>query len=446
MSFLTKKHLPRRTFLRGAGVTVALPLLDAMLPAATALAQTAARPIKRFVGVWHPHGASPGYWSPVEEGRDFTFSFITEPLAPFRDRTVLVSGLDSSAAISTPEEPGGNHARGAVFLSGARPRRDAVTPHLGVTIDQLIAQKHGRDTLLSSLELGIEDSSHNGGNCNWGYSCAYTNSVAWADATTPLPAEINPRMAFERMFGDGGSPEERRLGRLKTVSVLDSVAAEIPDLKRRLGAIDRATLDAYLEDVREIERRIANAAANPAAEVDADVPFGIPESKDAHFKIMYDLIALALQADITRAVTYMLGRDLSGTSFPESGYSGGWHGISHHGDIPANKAGYAKVNRYHVGNLAYFCERLRNTPDGDGTLLDHVLILKSSNMGNSHRHAHEKVPTILVGGLDGSFPGNRHIVFPDNTQRCANLLLSILHLYDIERDNIGESTNLLEVA
>jgi hypothetical protein len=178
MSFLTKKHLPRRTFLRGAGVTVALPLLDAMLPAATALAQTAARPIKRFVGVWHPHGASPGYWSPVEEGRDFTFSFITEPLAPFRDRTVLVSGLDSSAAISTPEEPGGNHARGAVFLSGARPRRDAVTPHLGVTIDQLIAQKHGRDTLLSSLELGIEDSSHNGGNCNWGYSCAYTNSVS----------------------------------------------------------------------------------------------------------------------------------------------------------------------------------------------------------------------------------------------------------------------------
>ncbi|HEY5665848.1 MAG TPA: DUF1552 domain-containing protein, partial [Gammaproteobacteria bacterium] len=214
MRFLTKKHLPRRTFLRGAGVTLALPLLDAMLPAATALAQTAARPVKRFVGIWHPHGASPGYWSPTEEGKDFEFSFITKPLEPFRDRTVLISGLDCTAAYSTPEEPGGNHARGAVFLSGVRPRRDAVSPYLGVTIDQLIAQKHGRDTLLSSIQLGIEDASHNSGNCNWGYSCAYTNSVSWPDPETPLPTEINPRMAFERMFGDGSSPEERRLGRL----------------------------------------------------------------------------------------------------------------------------------------------------------------------------------------------------------------------------------------
>jgi hypothetical protein len=198
--------------------------------------------------------------------------------------------------------------------------------------------------------------------------------------------------------------------------------------------------------VREIERRILNAANNPAAEVSADVPFGIPESKDEHFRIMYDLIALALQADITRSVTYMLGRDLSGTSFPESGYLGGWHGVSHHGDIPANKAGYAKVNRYHVANLAYFCDRLSRTPDGDGTLLDHVLIYKGSNMGNSHRHAHEKVPTILVGGVDGTLEGDRHLVFPDNTERCANLLLSILHLFDVERDSIGESTHLLEIA
>jgi hypothetical protein len=315
-----------------------------------------------------------------------------------------------------------------------------------VTIDQLIAEKHGRDTLLSSIQLGIEDASHNSGNCNWGYSCAYTNSVSWPDPKTPLPTEVNPRMAFERMFGDGSNAEERRHGRLKTASVLDSVAHEIPGFKRNLAANDRATLDGYLEDVREIERRILNAANNPAAEVNADVPFGIPESKEEHYKIMYDLIALALQADITRSVTYMLGRDLSGTSLPESGYSGGWHGVSHHGDIPANKAGYAKVNRYHVGNLAYFCDKLRNTPDGDGNLLDHVLIYKSSNMGNSHRHAHEKVPTILVGGIDGSFGGNRHLVFPDNTERCANLLLSILHLFDIERGSIGESTGLLEIA
>jgi hypothetical protein len=446
MMFITKRHVPRRTFLRGAGVTLALPLLDAMLPAATALAQTAAASVKRFVGIWHPHGAAPGYWSPVQKGRDFEFSFITEPLEPFRDRTVLISGLDSTAAFSTPEEPGGNHARGAVFLSGTRPRRDAVSPYLGATIDQLIAQKYGRDTLLSSIQLGIEDASHNSGNCNWGYSCAYTNSVSWADAETPLPTEINPRMAFERMFGDGSSPAERRLGRLQTASVLDSVTHEIPAFKRDLGPGDQARLDDYLENVREIERRITSAANNPAADVSVDVPFGVPESKDVHFRVMYDLIALAFQADITRAATLMLGRDLSGTIFPESGHEAGWHGISHHGDIPSNKANYAKINRYHAQNLAYFCDRLRKTPDGDGNLLDHVLIYKSSNMGNSHRHAHEKVPTILVGGIDGTFAGNRHLVYPDNTQRCANLLLSILHLYGIEQPSIGESTGLLEIV
>ncbi len=437
--FLTKKHIPRRTFLRGAGVTVALPFLEAMLPAGTAHAQTAAAPVRRFVGIWHPHGASPGYWSPTTEGRDFEFSFITKPLEPFRDRTVLISGLDSTAAYSTPEEPGGNHARGAVLLSGVRPRRDAVSPHLGVTIDQLIAEKYGRDTLLSSVQLGIEDASHNSGNCNWGYSCAYTNSISWPDATTPLPTEVNPRMAFERMFGDGSSPEARRAGRLQSASILDSVTREIPIFKQDLGPGDQAVLDNYLDNVREIERRIRNATSNPAAEVTAEVPFGVPESKDVHFKIMYDLMHLAFQADITRSATLMLGRDLSGTTFPESGFIAGWHGISHHGDIPSNKANYALINRYHVENLAYFCDKLRNTPDGDGTLLDHVLIYKSSNMGNSHRHAHEKVPTILVGGVDGTFKGNRHIVYPDNTQRCADLLVSILHLYGIERDRIGES-------
>ncbi len=443
--FITKKHLPRRTFLRGAGVTLALPLLDAMLPAMTAFAQTTAGRVRRFVGIWHPHGAAPGYWSPLDEGSDFEFSFITKPLEPFRDRTVLITGLDSTAAISTPEEPGGNHARGAVFLSGTRPRRDAVSPYLGVTIDQLIAEKYGRDTLLSSVQLGVEDASHNSGNCNWGYSCAYTNSVSWPNPSTPLPTEVNPRVAFERMFGDGSSPEERRQGRLQSASILDSVTHEIPHLKRGLGAGDQARLDDYLDNVREIERRIRNATNNPAAEVSAEVPFGIPESKDVHFKIMYDLIALAFQADITRAATLMLGRDLSGTSFPESGHDGGWHGASHHGDIPSNKALYAKMNRYHVQHMADFCEKLRNTPDGDGNLLDHVLIYKSSNMGNSHRHAHEKVPTILIGGIDGTFEGNRHIVFPDNTERCANLLLSILHLYGIERDSIGESTGLLSI-
>ena len=444
--FNTKKHIPRRTFLQGVGVTVAVPLLDAMVPASTALARTAASPVPRFAGIWHPHGASPGYWSPLQTGRDFEFSFITKPLEPFRDRTVLISGLDCTAAYSTVDEPGGNHARGAVFLSGARPKRDAVTPHLDVTIDQTIAGRWGRDTLLSSIQLGIEDPSGNSGNCNWGYSCAYTNSVSWATPTTPLPTEINPRMAFERMFGDGASPEERRAGRLQTVSVLDSVTHELADFKQGLGAGDRTRLDDYLENVRELERRIRIATSNPEVELSGEVPFGIPESKDVHFKLMYDLMVLAFQADITRSATLMLGRDLSASSFPESGYEGGWHGTSHHGDIPDNKANYAKVNRYHVENLAYFCDKLRNIPDGDGNLLDHVLIYKSSNMGNSHRHAHEKVPVILVGGVDGTFKGNRHLVFPDATERTANLLLSILGLYGIERKSVGDSTGPLSVA
>ena len=444
--FITKKYIPRRTFLRGVGATLALPLLEGMLPAATPLGQTAASPVRRFVGIWHPHGAAPGYWSPTKEGSGVELSFITKPLEPFRDRTVLISGLDSTAAFSTSEEPGGNHARGAVLLSGARPRRDAVSPYLGVTIDQLIANKYGQDTLLSSVQLGIEDASHNSGNCNWGYSCAYTNSISWPDPVTPLPTEINPRMAFERMFGDGATPEARRDGRLQSASILDSVTRELTLFKRDLGPGDRNLLDSYTENVREIERRIRNATNNKDAEVSAEVPFGVPEEKDVHFKIMYDLMALAFQADITRAATLMLGRDLSGTSFPESGYEGGWHGTSHHGDIPANKANYARVNRYHIENLAYFCEKLRNIPDGDGNVLDHVLIYKGSNMGNSHRHAHEKVPVVLVGGIDGTFKGNRHLVFPDSTQRCSNMLLSILDLYGIERDSIGDSVNRLEMA
>ena len=310
----------------------------------------------------------------------------------------------------------------------------------------MIAQKLGRDTLLSSIQLGIEDPSGNSGNCNWGYSCAYTNCVSWSSPTTPLPTEINPRMAFERMFGDGANPADRRAGRRQTASVLDSVTRELAHFKTDLGPGDRLRLDDYLQNVRELERRITLAANRPEIERSGEVPFGIPESKDVHFKLMYDLMAMAFQADITRSATLMLGRDLSASSFPESGHEGGWHGTSHHGDIPANKANFAKMNRYHVQNLAYFCEKLRNIPDGDGTLLDHVLVYKGTNMGNSHRHAHEKVPVILMGGIDGKFKGNRHLVFLDSTERTSNLLLSILRLYDIDRDSIGDSTGLLSIA
>jgi hypothetical protein len=442
---MTKKFIPRRTFLRGAGAVVALPFLEAMLPAQTPLRNTAAAPgaVKRFLGIWHPHGAAPGYWSPLQEGKDFEFSFITKPLEPFRDRVVLISGLNMNESFATEEEPGGDHAKGAALLSGARPRRNAVSPYLGITIDQLIAEKYGRDTIVSSIQLGIEDTT-NFGNCNWGYSCAYTNSVSWTNATTPLPTEINPRVAFERLFGDGTSSAERQRGRKQNASILDSVTKELATFKTELGPGDRRRVDDYTDNIRELERRIQIAINGSAKEPTSEIPFGIPERSYDHFKLMYDLLALAFEADITRSATLMLGRDLSGASFPESGFSGGWHGSSHHGDKPENVANYAKMNRYHVQHLADFVGKLKNTPDGDGSVLDHILIYKGSNMGNSHRHAHIKVPVVLVGGIDGTFKGNRHIVFPDDTtEKTSNMLLSILHLFGIRQNSVGQSSGLL---
>jgi len=335
--------------------------------------------------------------------------------------------------MANTEEPGGDHARGAVLLSAARPRRNAVSPYLGVTLDQLIAKKYGQDTILESIQLGVEEDG-NFGNCNWGYSCAYTNSVSWISPTQPLPTEVNPRVAFERLFGDGGSPEERRTGRKQSASILDSVTQEIAFFKKPLGAGDRSRLDTYLENIREIERRIKIAMEATVKEPSEEIPFGLPENKHVHYRLMYDLLALAFEGDLTRSATYMLGKDLSGASFPESGFNGGWHGSSHHGDKPDNVANYAKMNRYHVQNLAYFADKLSKIPDGDGgSVLDHILIYKGSNMGNSHRHAHVKVPIILLGGIDGKFQGNRHIVFPDNTERHSNMLLSVLHKYGIEK-------------
>jgi hypothetical protein len=437
--FISKKFIPRRTFLRGAGVTLGLPLLDSMVPAQTPLNKTAAVPPKRFLGIWHPHGAAPGYWSPLQEGSNFEFSFITKPLEPFRDRVTLISGMDMPEAMANTEEPGGDHARGAVLLSAARPRRNAVSPYLGVTIDQVIAKKYGQDTILESIQLGVEEDG-NFGNCNWGYSCAYTNSISWSSPTQPLPTEVNPRVAFERLFGDGASPEERRLGRKENASILDSVTQEIAIFKQPLGAGDRTRLDTYLDNVREIERRIKIAMDATVKEPSEEIPFGLPANKHIHYRLMYDLLALAFEGDLTRSATYMLGKDLSGASFPESGFTGGWHGSSHHGDKPENVANYAKMNRYHVQNLAYFADKLSKIHEGDGSVLDHILIYKGSNMGNSHRHAHVKVPIILLGGIDGNFKGNRHIAYPDNTERTSNMLLSVLHKYGIDRESFGSST------
>ena len=429
--FISKMHIPRRTFLRGAGVTLGLPLLDSMIPAQTPLKDTAAVPVRRFLGIWHPHGAAPGYWSPLQQGSNFEFSFITKPLEPYRKWVTLISGLDMPEATATTDEPGGDHARGAVLLSGARPRRNAVSPYLGVTMDQLVAKKYGQDTILESIQLGVEEDG-NFGNCNWGYSCAYTNCISWTSPVQPLPTEVNPRVAFERLFGDGTTPEERRLGRKQNASILDSITHEIAFFKRPLGPADQSRLDTYLENIREIERRIHIAMEKTIKEPSEEIPFGLPQNKTVHYRLMYDLLALAFEGDLTRSATFMLGKDLSGASFPESGFNGGWHGSSHHGDKPENVANYSKMNHYHVQNLAYFAEKLSKIPDGGGVLLDHILIYKGSNMGNSHRHAHVKVPVILLGGLDGTFKGNRHIVYPDNTERTSNMLLAVLHKYDMK--------------
>jgi hypothetical protein len=445
MKYISKKFLDRRTFLRGSGTTIALPLLEAMIPALTPLSATAAAPVKRFVGIWHPHGAAPGYWSPITAGSDFDFSYITKPLEPYRDRITLITGLDVPEAYSTEEEPGGNHARGAVFLSGARPRRNAVSPYLGTTLDQIIAREFGQDNILPSIQLGVEDAG-NYGNCNWGYSCAYTNSISWPTPTQFLPTQINPYVAFERLFGSGASPEERQLGRIRRASILDSVAEEIPGLKFSLSSQDQVRLDDYLENIRELERRVQIAINNAVEEPENGIPFGIPQGKDEHFKLMFDLIALAFEGDITRSATMMLGVDITSATFPESGTNGAWHGTSHHSDKPANIADYAKMNRYHVSMLAYFLDKLQNINEGEGTVLDYSLTYMGSNMGNSHRHAHEKVPVILAGGLDGTFPGNRHIVYPDNTEKTSNMLLRLMHLYGIDQNSIGQSTHpLLEV-
>jgi hypothetical protein len=445
MNFITKKHIPRRTFLRGAGVTIALPFLEAMAPAQTPLKSTAANPATRFVGVWHPHGAAPGWWHPKGAGRKFEFSFITQPLEPVRDHVVLVSGLDATSSMASATEPGGDHQRGAAFLTGARPQRDSAIPIIGTSIDQIIAKKFGRDTLLPSIELAIEDPGNNTGSCNYGYSCAYTNSIAWASPTQPLPHQINPRRVFQRLFGDGSTPEERAAGIQIDRSILDKIVRNIGPLRNKLGAGDRVKLETYLDDIREIERRLELAEKASVEAPDSEIPFGVPASFDDHVRLMFDMTRVAFRADITRVATLMLGRDSTNHRFPESGFDGPWHSSSHHNDNPTNVKNYAQINRYHVKLVAQFVAQLRAMPDGDGNLLDHSLLYMGSNMGNSHRHEHENVPVILVGGACGRLQTGRHVEFPLKTQRTSNLLLSILDKFGIEQEIIGDSTGHLDI-
>jgi hypothetical protein len=444
--FIAKRHLPRRTFLRGAGVTLALPLLDAMVPAATLLAQTAARPKTRFIANFIPHGMSPGFWVPETTGTGFTLPPIFEPLAPFRKQTVILSGLHARCAEAPEGQSPPDHWVASAFLSANKPKRTAGADiHNGTTIDQLIAEKIGQETLLPSMQFAVEDPGANSSNCGEGYSCAYTNSISWSTPSTPLPMELNPQIVFERMFGDGGTAEERAARRQDDRSILDSLLGSLKRMQVGLDPSDRLRLDEYATDVREIERRLQIAAkATAAVPTDTGLPVGVPESFDEHIKLHFDLLALALRADITRVATMLFARDLTIRSYPESGVTVAFHAGSHHGENEKRKAEYAILNRSHVAMLAHFVDKLAKTQDGDGTLLDHSLVLYGSNMGNSNQHRHEDVPHVLIGGAGGKLKGDRHLAYPFRTIPTGNLLLSVLDRFDIHLDSIGDSTGRLE--
>jgi hypothetical protein len=446
--FITKKHISRRTILQSASATLALPLLEAMIPASTALAQTAATPKPRFVGCFVPHGMAPGYWVPSTEGKlDATLPFNWKPLEPFVNQTVIMSGLHSRSAEPPPGATGADHWVAAAFLCANKPKKTAgADVYAGTTIDQLIAQKIGQGNLMPSMQLAVEDPGANSSNCGEGYSCTYTNTISWSSPTDPLPMELNPQVVFERMFGDGSSAEQRAARRKRDRSILDSLTGSLSRLRGEVGPSDRTRLDQYTEDVREIERRLDIAMeASTVAPTDMSVPVGVPQTFDEHIKLQFDLMALAFQADITRVGTLLFARDLTGRTYPESeAPTSGFHGVSHHGEDPRNIALLSKINQYHIKMLAHLIDKLSKTNDGDGTVLDHSLVLYGTNMGNSNQHVHYDVPHVIVGGMNGKLKGGRHLAYPSKTVPTGNLLLSILDMYDIHRDSIGDSTGRLE--
>lgn len=437
MNFITKKHLPRRTFLRGAGVAVALPLLDSMVPAQTVLAAQRTR----LGCIYVPHGATMDKWTPAKEGKAFEFTEILKPLEKYRDRLVVVSNLAHPQAAGIGSDAGADHARSAaVFLSGAHPEKETV--HVGTTVDQIVAEKLGQDTPLPSIEVAIEE---NGLNCGAGYGCAYTNTISWKTPTLPLPMEHNPQVLFEKLFGEGSTSEERLARKQQSRSLLDSVTKEIASLNKELPSSDRSRMSDYLDDVREIERRIQKAESQTPKDLKVPAaPVGIPEAFDDHFKIMFDLQAIAFQANITRVATMMYARDTSGAVYPQSGVRDGFHVASHHSNNRANMDKFALINRYHTSLLAYFLEKLRATPDGDGNLLDHSLILYGSSMSNGNQHDHDPLPVVVAGGASGRLQGDRHVVAAPHTP-MSNLLLAVLDKLGIEESSFGDSTRKLEI-
>ena len=440
---ITKKHLPRRTFLRGMGVTMALPLLDSMIPAQTLTRKTAAAASPRLGFVYVPHGAIMDKWTPATEGAGFEFSPILKPLEPFRDRLNIVSGLGHRAADSTAV----HSLSPTTWLSGVRPKPTQGTDAFaGVTADQVAAQAIGQDTILPSMELAIEDHSGLIGACDRDYGCIYMNTLSWRTPTTPLPMEINPRKVFERMFGQGGTAADR-LARIEgDRSILDAVTKEATGLQAKLGPHDRIKISEYLENVREIERRIQKASqqVDPNMKL-PEQPAGIPFSYEEHVGIMYDLLALAYQANISRVFTFMMAREVSNRTYPQVGVSDGHHATSHHQNRADKIEKLVKIQNYHLTLFTKFLQKLSTTQDGDGSLLDHSLILYGSNMSNSNAHNHFPLPTLLLGGGAGTMKGGHHIKQPDHTP-MTNVLLTMLHKAGVPVESLGDSTGVIETA
>ena len=440
--FITKKSLPRRTFLRGVGATLALPLLDSMIPARTLLAQTAAKPLPRLGFVYVPHGAIYDKWTPATTGAGFEFTPILKPLEPFRDYVNVVSGLGHRAADTTAV----HSLSPTTWLSGVRPKAtQGVDAFAGVTADQIAAQAIGQDNPLPSMELATEDHSGLIGSCDRDYGCIYMNTLSWRTPETPLPMEINPRKVFERMFGQGGSPSERLARIQEDRSILDAITKEASALQLQLGPSDRQTMNQYLENVREIERRIQRAEKSQG---DADLqlparPAGVPFDFEEHVALMYELMALSYQANITRVITFMVSREVSNRTYTQVGVTDGHHAISHHQNRAEKMAKNVLIQTFNVNQFKGFLEKLKSMPDGDGSLLDHTLLLYGSNMSNSNAHDHYPLPNLVVGGAAGKMKGGRHLKYEDHTP-MTNLLVTMLDKVGVKQESLGDSTGTLE--
>jgi hypothetical protein len=439
--FISKLHLSRRTFLRGVGVSIALPFLESMVPARTALAQTAATGKTRFGAIYVPHGATMDKWTPAAEGSSFELSEVLQPLAPFRQQINIISDLSHPQAYGGGSATSNHNRSAATFLSGAHAEAGPKA-HLGVTMDQTAAKHIGQDTPLPSLELMIEEATLS---CGDGLSCAYRDTLSWQNATSPLPMENNPQVVFEKLFGDGNTDAERRARREQAVSLLDSVIGEVSSLQKKLPAGDRTRLDQYLGDIREVERRIQKASKDASTDLALPVlPAGVPKDVDAHIKLMFDLQVLAWQANITRVTTLLMAKELSNAAYPKSGVRDAFHILSHHSNLRENMDRFAVLNRYHITLLTYLLEKLQSIPDGDGTLLDHSMVLYGSAMSDGNQHNHGPLPIILAGGASGTLKGGRHIRNPKDTT-MSNLLLAMLDKLGVPTEKFGDSTGMLQI-